>query len=531
MNTAEIALIAVVAVWSLVLVAATVSLFRSRRAAEESHRRELDNLNNRLQDAAKSVGQLEQLKVDRASLEGQVSSAQKEINRLTDELSAARTERENAFQRAQAETAACDERIERERATAATLVTREKEACEAVVRAKDKELEAKDLQVQRLTEFIEKAREDLGAQFKALSHQTLQDVSAQFEKAAKQAIQQNSEATTQNVKLHKEQIDKMLQPVGLTLGELNRFVRDSNEKRGEAEAVLMDKIREFAGANEKLANALSKPVIRGSFAEVKLELLLEAAGLVRGENFELQVQTKDGDQTRIVDALVNMAQGKKLVIDSKNLLVPYVEYANASEEERPERLAAFQRAFRTTLKALSAKDYSKQWEGVDAVIMFLPDEGMYMAAIESDRQLVAMMYEQRVFTVSPVSLLPILKSVAYILGLEKQNRDTQIIVDAGRALYESLGTLLTRVKTLGSRLEGGIGAYNELVATVEGNVLLRTRKLRELGVQRGAEHVDVAILDAQPREFRDRVVKELSEACGSAPESEDHPSRAGALAL
>lgn len=516
MNTAELTIIVVLAALSLILGVAAVLLLRGRQGLDASNRVEIELLNAKLQESAKGVGQLEQLKADKAALEGHIRSAQIEINRLTDELSAARTERDsvksNADERIQTEREACAQAIARERSAAAELVGKEKEACQAVLSAKDGELKTKDLQIQNLKEFIEKANEALGTQFKALSQQTLKDVSAQFERAAKQVIDQSSETTTQNVKLHKEQIEKLLQPVGLTLGELNKLVKDTNEKRGEAEAVLMDKIKDFAGANEKLANALNKPVIRGSFAEMKLESLLEAAGLVRGENFELQVQIRDGDQTRIVDALVDMAQGKKLVIDSKNLLLPYVEYANAAEEDKAARLADFQRAFRNTLKALSAKDYSKHWEGIDAIIMFLPDEGMYMAAIEADRQLIATMFEQRVFTVSPVSLLPILKTVAYILGLEKQNRDTQTIVDAGRALYESLGIILGKVKTLGDKLEDGVEAYNGVIASFEGNVLPKTRHLRQLGISRGADHKEIHLLETQRRDFKDRVVRELSES-------------------
>lgn len=530
MNTVDIA-IAVLGVISLLLSVAAVLLYRGKANSEKALRSELDGLNVKLNEAAKSVGQVEELnrtvqsvRSDLTSRESELHSVRTQVNSLTEELAAARTDAENArtaaAQQVEAvkessrlalsrEREASEQALAREKEACASLIKMEKDACADVLAAKDNELKAKDVQIENLKQFIEKANETLGTQFKTLSQDTLKDVSAQFEKAAKQVIEQNSEATSQNVKLHKQEIEKLLQPVGLTLEQLNQQVKDTNEKRGEAEAVLMDRIKEFAGANEKLANALSKPVIRGSFAETKLESLLEAAGLVRGENFELQVPIKDGDQTRIVDALVDMAQGKKLVIDSKNLLMPFVEYANAPIEEKPARLADFQKAFRNTVKALSIKDYAKHWEGIDAVIMFLPDEGMYMAAIETDRQLIATMFEQRVFTVSPVSLLPILKSVAYILGLEKQNRDTQTIVDAGRALYESLGVILGKVKALGDKLEDGIEAYNGVIASFEGNVLPKTRTLRQLGIQRGPAHKEIAVISPERREFKERTVREL----------------------
>lgn len=514
MNTAYITIIVVLGVLSLSLGAVAFLLFQAKARADSAHSEQAAELQSKVSDFAKSVGQVEELRTaletvrnEKSGSDLKLQQASERINGLIQELATAVTDRENAEkhrdERIQAERDACQAAVTREKSACADLIQREKDSCADV-------LKAKDVQIENLRQFIEKANETLGAQFKTLSQDTLKDVSAQFEKAAKQVIEQNSEATTQNVKLHKQEIENLLKPVGLTLEQLNQQVKDTNEKRGAAEAVLMDKIKEFAGANEKLANALNKPVIRGSFAETKLESLLEAAGLVRGENFALQVPIKDGDQTRIVDALVDMAQGKKLVIDSKNLLVPFVEYANAPEDEKAARLVDFQRAFRNTVKSLGIKDYAKHWEGIDAVIMFLPDEGMYMAAIESDRQLIATMFEQRVFTVSPVSLLPILKSVAYILGLEKQNRDTLTIVDAGRALYESLGVILGKVKALGDKLEDGVKAYNGVIASFEGNVLPKARTLRQLGIQRGPAHKEIAPLSVERREFRERTVRELS---------------------
>lgn len=521
MNTADITIFVLGAI-SLAMTVLAVLLYRAKTQSEQASKVELDALQGRINASAKIEGQVAELnrtldavRAEKVSLDQSLRTELDRTRQQTDELATARTDatnaRTSASDRIQQEKEACDLAIQRQKEACDALIQKEKDSCADVLAAKDNEIEAKNTQIENLKEFITTAQETLNKEFKTLSQETLKDVSAQFQKAATTVIEQNSETTSQNVKLHKEQIEKLLQPMGLTLKNLDQQVKDTNEKRGEAEAVLMEKIKDFAGANEKLANALNKPVIRGSFAETKLESLLEAAGLVRGENFELQAQVKDGDQTRIVDALVDMAQGKKLVIDSKNLLVPFVEYANAPEEEKAARLADFQKAFRNTIKALSIKDYAKHWEGIDAVIMFLPDEGMYMAAIESDRQLIATMFEQRVFTVSPVSLLPILKSVAYILGLEKQNKDTLTIVDAGRALYEALGVILGKVKTLGDKLEDGVEAYNGVIASFEGNVLPKTRQLRQLGIRRGAEHKAINPLEVQRRDFKERIVRELSE--------------------
>jgi DNA recombination protein RmuC len=364
--------------------------------------------------------------------------------------------------------------------------------------------------------------DDMKAQFVALSTDVLREANKELKTTAEEIIGAHAKTTKQDVALHKEQIEKLLQPVGNTLEKLEKQIESTNIKRAEAETELMTHIRSFASANEKLAVALNKPVIRGSWAETKLEMLLEAAGLVRDEDFELQVSFKDGDQTRIVDALVKMPQGKRLVIDSKNLMHAFVEYANADDgPERDALLALYRTAFRSTLKGLSIKDYSKHFEGIDAVIMFLPDEGMYMAAVESDRQLIASMYEHRVYAVSPISLLPILKSVSYILGLERQNKDMGAIVEAGRNLYASLGVLSSKVTTLGGKILDCANAYNGVIGSFEGNVLPKARELSKRGVKHGAEISDLAEIEPELREFKGRTEIELEKALASLPSGED----------
>jgi DNA recombination protein RmuC len=366
-------------------------------------------------------------------------------------------------------------------------------------------------------------------QFAALSADALREANKELQKVAEQIIDTHAKATTKDVLLNKSEIGKMLAPVGQTLERLDKQIVDTNKERAKIEGDLMGQIQRFASSNEKLSNALNKPVIRGSWAETKLEILLEGAGLVRDVDFQLHVSVEDDEGTRIVDALVNMAQGKRLVIDSKNLMQHYVAYMNEEEEStRSELLEKFCAAFKTTLKGLSIKDYSKHWEGIDAVIMFLPDEGMYLTAVESDRQLVALMNEKRVYVVSPNAMLPILNSVAYILGLERLNRDTQKIADAGRNMYASLRVLRDLLETLGDRIEGGVKAYNAVLGSFEGNLLPKARELSKIGAKQGGEVKELPEIDPEIREFKLRTQIELDGIVAALPaengQADDEPS-------
>lgn len=506
----SVILIIVLGVLALAAAAIAVTLFLQSGKTHQTHDVERNALQAKLAEAARAQGQLIELertltavREDKCATESTVTILQTKITNLSTELERSQTE-------AEAVKASAEERIRQEQRTAVMLVEKEKEATTRVLEAKNNELKAQASQLQELKTFIEKAPEMLEQQFKALSADTLKDVTGELGKMTKEIIEKNSEKTEQDVRLHKQQIQNMLQPVEKTLGQLDRQVKHADEKRAEGEAALKEKIEALAGAGQKLSNALNKPVIRGSWAETKLETILEAAGLERDRDFVLQAQVQDGDQRRIVDALVNMPNGGKLVIDSKNLMASYVEYANASDEEAPALLEAFQKLFKTTLKNLSRKEYAKHWPGIDAVVMFMPDEGMYLAAIDADRSLVARMVQERVYVASPNMLMPILATVAYVLGLERQNQETQAIVDAGRKLYDSFGTLFEKLDALGKRLDAGVEAYNQVVATVEGNVLPKTRTLHKLGVTQGAGHVDLAPREKKTRALRQRSRDEVS---------------------
>ena len=529
-------------------------------------------MNTKLTESAKSVGQVEELKravesqrTEVTIRDNQLLAARGENNRLTSELATAQAEANSArtsltqqiatekAASAQAlirekeactgliqsekdrcadlikkekesstdekaasaralvrEKEACAGLIQSEKERCAELIKKEKESCVEVLAAKDKELEAKDAQITNLKEFIETASETLGTHFKAISQDTLKDVSAQFEKAAKQVIEQNSVTTEQNVKLHKEQIEKLLQPVGVTLDQLDKQIKDTDTKRTKAESEIHTVIRESADTNRQLSEALRKPVMRGTYGEVKLQTLLESCGLTEGEDYELQAPVFGEDEQGRVDALVNMAQGKKLVIDSKNLLEPFVEYANAETPEESARLLKeFQKKCRETLRALSLKQYAEKVNTIDAVLMFLPDEGMYYAALEADRQLIAKMTEQRVYVVSPTSLLPILKSVAYILGLERQNKNTQAVVDAGRILYGGLRELMEELRVLGTNLDRSTKNYNEVIKRFETQLVPRSRKLQKMRVNRGKSLPELTEIPTEIRHLAAPTVTEL----------------------
>ena len=205
---------------------------------------------------------------------------------------------------------------------ATDMVAREREAQHEIVNAKDE-------QIRKLNEFIAQARDVLTTEFKALSADALKDASAQLVKTADGLIEKHGEKTAADVKLHHQHIQTMLKPVEETIKRLDKQVEDSNLARTKAEALLDDQVKRLAGASESLTNALRKPVVRGSWGEMTLENALENAGLQAEIDFILQHYTDAEDGRKRTDAIINLPKGRKLIIDSKNLMESYIALANS----------------------------------------------------------------------------------------------------------------------------------------------------------------------------------------------------------
>src|SRR5271168_1625503 len=249
---------------------------------------------------------------------------------------------------------------------ATDMVAKEREAQHEIVKAKDE-------QIAKLNEFITKARDVLTTEFKALSADALKDASAQLVKTADGLIEKHGEKTTADVKLHQQHIETMLKPVEETIKRLDKHVEDSNLARTKAEALLDDQVKRLAGASESLTNALRKPVIRGSWGEMTLENALENAGLRAEIDYILQHRTDHEDGQRRTDAVINLPKGRKLIIDSKNLMDSYIALSNTEDEAQKTVLSdVHSRSLKNHIKALSSKEYWRRYEGLDCVILFIP---------------------------------------------------------------------------------------------------------------------------------------------------------------
>ena len=248
--------------------------------------------------------------------------------------------------------------------------------------------------------------------------------------------------------------------------------------------------------------ALRKPNTRGQWGQMQLRNVVELAGMVAHCDFVEQSSLSGEDTSLRPDLIVSLPGGKHVVVDAKAPLQGVLDaYEARDEEERAGHLRDHARLLRKHVKALAEKAY---WEGLDStpdfVVMFLPGEHLYGAALEADPALLEDAMARRVLIATPTTLLAILRAVGYGWQQERMADSAKAISELGRELHGRLVKLSGLFGTLGSRLNSAVRAYNEAVGSYEARVLPGARRFAEHGVVpsgREPEHLEPITLSAR----------------------------------
>jgi len=268
--------------------------------------------------------------------------------------------------------------------------------------------------------------------------------------------------------------------------------RERRESRGRLEAQLRtlnetgERLRTETGA---LVTALRKPNARGQWGQMQLRNVVEMAGMVRHCDFAEQ-STLGGDELSLrPDVIVSLPGGKHVVIDAKAPLQGVLDaYQARDEEERQRHLRDHARLLRKHVKMLADKAYWAELESApDFVVMFLPGEHLYGAALEADPVLIEDAMARRVLITTPTTLLAMLRAVAYGWQQERVAESARAISEIGRELHGRLVKLSTLLGTLGTRLNSAVRAYNDTVGSYETRVLPGARRFADHGVAAGRE--------------------------------------------
>ena len=249
----------------------------------------------------------------------------------------------------------------------------------------------------------------------------------------------------------------------------------------------------------KLVQALRAPKTRGNWGEFQLRQVFDMAGMVDHVDFRTEVAMEDGRLRP--DAVVDLPGGKSIVIDAKT---PLDGYLNALETEDAEtrriELSRHARQVKDQVKLLSQKAYWDSLEGTpDFVVMFVPGEAFYAAALEQDPGLFEFAINNRVMIASPTTMIALLKSVAYGWQQEKMAENAVKAVELGRDLYKRVKTFGGHLEKMGRSLDGTVAAYNAAVSSAESRILPAARKFETLAIAPTGESLDeLTPLDSDP---------------------------------
>ena len=292
----------------------------------------------------------------------------------------------------------------------------------------------------------------------------------------------------------KQAVEQLISPLKEQLGrvdaQLLRLDQERRESRGRLEAQLRsladtnDKLRTETGA---LVTALRKPNARGQWGQMQLRNVVELAGMLQHCDFAEQSQLAGGETVLRPDLIVNMPGGKHVVVDAKAPLQGVLDaYQARDEEERQRHLRDHARLLRKHVKALADKAYWAELDSApDLVVMFLPGEHLYSAALEADQGLIEDAMSRRVLITTPTTLLAMLHAIAYGWQQERVAESAQAVSELGRDLHGRL------VKLSGpdghARLEAQQHrqAYNETVGSYEARVMPAARRFEDHGATAG----------------------------------------------
>ena len=327
-------------------------------------------------------------------------------------------------------------------------------------------------------------------------------------------------------------VERMIAPLKESLEKVTSGLQELERGRSAASGALSAQIRDLVeaqarlqGETASLASAMRASGTRGRWGEVQLRRVVELAGMVSYCDFVEQATFSTGERVLRPDLVVRLPGGRNIVIDAKVPFDAYLQASNeATEEARRAQLALHARTLRDHIARLSAKAYWEPFEPTPGfVVLFIPAEPLFHAALEHDPGLIEDAAKQGVLLTSPASLIALLLSVAEGWRQEKVAESARTVSELGRQLYERLGTLAGHVARLGKSLDNAVGAYNDAVGSLESRVLVTARQFPDLGVSAAKE---ISELEPVQRMVRSSVAPELTTRVpGGAQVERPDPSR------
>ena len=340
------------------------------------------------------------------------------------------------------------------------------------------------------TRLLDEAQAALKDAFGSLSRDALKSNSEMFMAEARRQFEALQASSKQDLAAREKAIEALVGPVRETLGKFDQQVQALEKTRLGAYtelktqlASLADSQRDLKTETGNLVKALRAPHVRGRWGELTLKRAVEMAGMLEHCDFVEQDNTESESGRLRPDMVVRMPGGKRIVVDAKVPLAAYLEALEATDEDvRRQRMLDHARQLRDHINRLSSKQYWAQYphETPEFVVLFIPGEVFYAAALQADPTLIETATAQKVMLASPANLIPLLRAVHYGWQQEAIAANARDISALGREMHDRLRTLAGYWSKMGSQLSGAVKLYNQATSSLESRVLVSARKFQDL---------------------------------------------------
>lgn len=321
-----------------------------------------------------------------------------------------------------------------------------------------------------------------------------------FREIAATIFDEKSKVMNEN---NRTQLGDILTPFKSDLETLKKTINDCYIGEMSEVKSLKEQVKDLTDLNNTIGREAKELTlalkgnskVQGDWGEMLLKQLLEKSGLEEGTNYLLQatenedgtkIKSEEGGQLR-PDAIFYLPEGKNLIIDSKVSLTAYTDYVNASAEDQPAMLAAHLRSIKAHIDELARKEYPKYVKNsADFVMMFVPNEGAYLAALNADKDLWANAYDRHIVIISPTHLISVLKLMYQLWIRDKQTKNALKIADETGKLYDKFVGFVADLEDIGKHLDKANTVYEEAykkLSSGKGNLVSRVENIKDLGVK------------------------------------------------
>lgn len=355
--------------------------------------------------------------------------------------------------------------------------------------------------------FLQKTHAELEQRFSELSAQALKSNQSDFLQLAKSTFEQVQKNAQGKLEERQKSIEGVIKPIAESLEKFDHKLQSLDKNRSQEQASLSEQIQnllkahhQLQGETTKLSQALRAPNVRGQWGEMQLRRTVELAGMLAHVDFNEQNSFESEDGRLRPDMVVNLPNGNHIIVDAKAPLQAYLEASEASSPQvQKERLGAHAKHLKNHLNQLASKAYWKQLEGTpEFVVLFLPGETFFSAALQEDPTLIDHGASHRVILATPTTLIALLKAVAYGWKQESIAKEAKAISELGATLYERVHTMAGHFSDLKKHLERSVGAYNKTLRSMETRVLPTARKFQGLQSSTTKELPEAQEIDIHP---------------------------------